>query len=619
MSGGEPLSPGALASPPGARRRRAGHLACCLLAVHAGLLAWSATRHSPAIDEVGHLAAGLSHWHTGQFDLYRVNPPLVRLVATAPLALVGLREPELQLSYDPPHRPEFVLGRAFVSERGERAFWYFTVARWACLPFSLLAGWLCFHWGRELYGPRAGLLALALWCFCPLVLANAQLITPDTGGAAFGLLACYLFWRWFRDPSWVGAYWLGMGLGVALLCKTTWVFLFLLWPLSWLGLRACQRPWPGRREWGRQGGQLLAALLLSVGVVNLGYLLEGSFLPLGDYPFTSKALTVSRGGQFQNRFAGTWARGVPVPLPRNFVSGIDVQKRDFESRFWSYLGGEWRQEGWWHYYLYGLGVKWPLGTWALLLLATGSAAFLRFPSATWRDEALVLLPGLALFALVSSQTGFNHHLRYVLPTLPFLFTWMGRLAEGLAWEKTRLGALFVAVALLASIGSSLRAYPHSTSYFNELAGGPMNGHAHLVDSNIDWGQDLLELKRWLDQHPESKPLGLAYFGGIDPRAGGIEFALPPRGVTAPVDLVRPEAASLGPRPGWYAVSVTLLRGYRFGVPDGKGGMHYLDGPCYTYFLHFEPAARAGYSIYVYHLERDECNRVRADLGLPALE
>ncbi len=582
----------------------AGWLACALLAVHAGLLAWGATRHSPSIDEVGHLAAGLSHWRTGHFNLYRVNPPLVRLVATAPLAALGLREPEGNLPHEPPYRPEFVLGRAFVSEHGERAFWYFTVARWACLPFSLLGGAVCYLWGRDLYGPRAGLLAVALWCFCPLVLANAQMMTPDTGGAAFGLLACYLFWRWFRAPGWAGAYWMGLGLGTALLCKTTWVFLVPLWLLSWLALRAGQRPLP--REWARQGGQVLAGLLLALAVLNHGYLYEGSFLPLGSYSFTSKPLTVQEDGNAKNRFAGTWAGDVPVPLPQNFVAGIDVQKRDFESRYWSYLRGEWRQEGWWHYYLYGLAVKWPLGTWALFLLAAGTAGFIRFSSATWRDEALVLMPGLALFALVSSQTGFNHHLRYVLPALPFFFIWMGRLAQGASLKTAPLRFLVVAAALLCSVSSSLSVYPHSMSYFNEAAGGPRNGHAHLVDSNIDWGQDLLELKRWLDRHPECESLGLAYFGCVDPRAAGIEFSLPPD-------------APEGPRPGWYAVSVTLLRGYRFSVPDGKGGLRYLDGPSYSYFLRFEPVARAGYSIYVYHLGREECDRVRADLGLPPLE
>lgn len=65
--------------------KRASLVALLLLLMHAGLLAWSIPRHSPTIDEMGHLAAGLSHWEFGRFDLYRVNPPLVRMVAALPL------------------------------------------------------------------------------------------------------------------------------------------------------------------------------------------------------------------------------------------------------------------------------------------------------------------------------------------------------------------------------------------------------------------------------------------------------------------------------------------------------------------------------------------------------
>ena len=136
---------------------------------------------------------------------------------------------------------------------------------------------------------------------------------------------------------------------------------------------------------------------------------------------------------------------------------------------------------------------------------------------------------------------------------------------------------------------------------------------------IDWGQDLLYLRRWLDRHPEARPLGLAYFGYIDPRVAGIRFTLPPKGPTAPGDLEGPRAHELGPRPGWYAVSVTLLRGYYYPVPNGSGGTEYLGEPSYQYFLRFAPVGRAGYSIFIYHLERDGCDRVRAELGLPPLE
>ena len=77
---------------------------------------------------------------------------------------------------------------------------------------------------------------------------------------------------------------------------------------------------------------------------------------------------------------------VPVPVPRNYLLGIDVQKRDFESHYYSYLRGEWRKEGWWYYYLYGLAVKVPLGVWALALLAAVLGLTRRGYAASWRDS-----------------------------------------------------------------------------------------------------------------------------------------------------------------------------------------------------------------------------------------
>jgi hypothetical protein len=588
-----------------------------LLLIQTGLLGWAATRHSPGIDEVGHLAAGLHHWTTGTFDLYRVNPPLVRCVATIPLVVLGVGLPEGDLDTDSPARPEFVLGRRLIDQNGERAFGHFTIARWACIPFALLGTATIYCWGSALYGRAAGLLSAGMWIFCPNVLANAQMITPDTGATALGLAACYLFWRWVRRPNWTFAFLAGATLGLAELSKTTLVLLVPVWMASW-AIYVFRRP--VRAEPGRWSEikQLATAMVIALYVLNVGYGFEDVGIPLGEYRFVSGTLTAeTEEGRTVNRFAGTWVGRVPVLLPRNYVQGVDVQKWDFESGMRSYLRGEWRTEGWWYYYLYGLLVKTPLGTLAVFGMAVVSRALPVGPQPGWRDELVLLLPGLAVLAFVSSQTGFNHHLRYVLPALPFLFVWVGRVAS-YAGPGRPLWRSAVGAATLGMVVSSLVVYPHSMSYFHEAVGGPYRGSEHLVDSNIDWGQDLLYLRRWVDGHPEARPLGLAYFGYVDPRVAGIEFKLPPKGSTDPADFLEPPRDEVGPRPGWYAVSVNVLRGCHYSLADGNGGTEFIEGDCYDYFLRFRPVASAGYSIWIYHLEPDECDRVRVDMGLPPL-
>ncbi|HWE40695.1 MAG TPA: hypothetical protein VG406_29405, partial [Isosphaeraceae bacterium] len=143
-------------------------------------------------------------------------------------------------------------------------------------------------------------------------------------------------------------------------------------------------------------------------------------------------------------------------------------------------------------------------------------------------------------------------------------------------------------------------------------------HDHLIDSNIDWGQDLFELERWLRQHPEARPIGLAYFNMLDPKTLGIDYYPAPG---APNYLFRgdqPYQARFGPVPGYFAVSVTLLRGLSFDVADGHGGRKPAARGDYEYFRRFTPIARAGYSIYIYHITNGQADSARLDMGLPPL-
>jgi hypothetical protein len=123
-------------------------------------------------------------------------------------------------------------------------------------------------------------------------------------------------------------------------------------------------------------------------------------------------------------------------------------------------------------------------------------------------ELLVLVPAVAVLILVSSQTGFTRYLRYVVPAFPFVFVWISKVGQAISLRQWKLATVVIA-SLCWSVTSSFAIYPYSVSYFNELAGGPLGGHAHLVDANIDWGQELLRLKHWMDKHPEARPMHLA--------------------------------------------------------------------------------------------------------------
>lgn len=569
------------------RSRTLRYVVACILAIHASLLAWGATLHSPNIDEAAHLVAGLSHWEFARFELFRVNPPLVRMVASLPVLAVG---PNTDWSgyYDTPSgRPEFKMANDFINTNGSDVFRLFMLARWACIPFSVLGGYICYRWANDLYGVGSGVLAALLWCFSPMVLGHGQLITPDVPAAALGLASVYRFWLWLLRPAWPESILAGITLGAAQLCKTTLVLLFGLLTVLWLA------DWPRDRHSPRYHVrhllQLATLFAIALFVLNAAYAFHGSLTPFGEYEFVSASLAgqATSTAATGNRFEGTMLGRIPVPLPLDYVRGIDLQKHNFEDhRKPSYLRGEFRNTGWWYYYLYAVAVKVPLGTWLLAALACCLRLRKKNRSVNFND-LVVLLPLVAILLVVSSQTGFSRHLRYLLPAFPFAFVWISQvayLAKGVfRWRLLMM--VFVAYMIV----SSITIYPHSLSYFNEIAGGPIGGRNHLLGSNLDWSQDLLLLRDWINEHPEARPFYVAYSGPISPRLAGIDYELPGRDVEA----------------GWFAVSVNTVCGYPTFVVDRTGQSHFLPQDALSYLQQFEPTDHVGYSIDIYRISSSD--------------
>lgn len=614
-------------------RRRA--LMAALIASQVGLLVWTGADHWPTNDEMAHLPAGISHWQFGRFDLYPVNPPLARMVAALPVLFA---RPELDWSrYFQGGRPEFIVGDDFLAANGNAdAVKYFAIARWGCIVLMLLGAWACYALAKSLYDGAGGLIALICWCFSPTVLANGAMVMPDAGAAAVGITAILFLRRWLYRGTRRAAANAGLWVGLANLTKTTWLVLFVLAPVLWAVRRLLL---PASGDTLRCGGiteprptdsltpsptlgKLATLLMVAIFVMNLGYAFQGSFTRLGDYVFVSELFRGESVGteRATNRFANTWTAAVPVPLPRPYVEGIDYFKSELEFGKGSYLRGEWRHGGWWYYYLYAMLVKEPVGL-LLLVGAAGVSTILalarrRMTRQAIFDELILLLSAAAVLVLVSSQTGFNHHLRYVLPAFPFFFVWIGKLGP---WLK-RPGHFkrgFVAAMLAWAVVSSLAVCPHSHSYFNELAGGPANGWKHLHHSSVDWGQDLLDLKSWVERHPEVKPIGIAAYRSYDLVRVGLETADPKRWPPGGRERTLPEE-QIGPQPGWFVVSIRHLAGEPAGSYWGKPSENYKNDPSRSYFRFFEPVDRIGYSMNIYHVTLDECNRVRRRLGLVQL-
>ena len=169
----------------------------------------------------------------------------------------------------------------------------FTRCRLLMQLCSVIGGVVVFEWSARRRGGAGGLLSLALWTFCPNILAHARLITTDVAATSIGALATFVFWLYLRRPIWTLTILAGLLLGVAL-TKFSLLLLYAIRPLLWL-IREIPNGWQGRwRRLGRSAAQGILIVVLSVVVIDAGYGFEGVGRPIGYMPFVSGTLTRPR-------------------------------------------------------------------------------------------------------------------------------------------------------------------------------------------------------------------------------------------------------------------------------------------------------------------------------------
>ena len=201
--------------------------------------------------------------------------------------------------------------------------------------------------------------------------------------------------------------------------------------------------------------------------------------------------------------------------------------------------------------------------------------------ASWRavrfDWLLLLIP-IVTFAALSMNADINIGIRHILPIYPFLFLLISAIVLSRPW-KWRNGVIAVLSGLL--VIESLWIFPDYLAFFNFLVGGPGNGPKYLVDSNLDWGQDLKKLKKFMvANHLPS--VCFAYFGAADMHYFGVNVANLP----ATADAKEWDAMDCV-----VAVSATPLEGV------------YVPLERFARLRAMKPAAKVGYSIYVYDLRK----------------
>ncbi len=551
-----------------------------MLAGQTVVMTLTAVRLTITHDEYWHIPVGLLNWKTGRFDVEPLNPPLLRMWATWPLLFTSAESPRTEPTSDLTR-----IGDEFLAANHSNIDRFVVIARLPIVLLTVAAGALLARWAWEWHGPWAACLVAWLWSREPTVLAHGSLVTTDAGGAAFWIATLFATWRFAQRPTTWNSVLAGVLLGLAQAAKFTNVLLMPLvvglWFVErWRNAAVESQTW--QRLLRRWGTLLLAAWLC----LNAAYLFRGTGTAIRDFQFASRQAI-----DWQANLGSLAA--LPLPLPRDYVQGFDWQVSIMDSKHPVFLDGELVDtHGFWNYYLMTLLYKWPHSIHMLMLWAVVGTVRTR-PAGCWRRRMWSVVPAL-LMLYVASSSPMQLGIRYVLPAIPLLLLFASEITAKWSWPQTRWQPLVAGAFLL--LFDPWRSHPEYLAYFNELAGGTKGGRFHLLDSNLDWGQDLHELKRFLAEHSEVEPLSHAYFGTLPPESLGLRYERPPTNI---------------PRPGWHAVSANFVMGRPHWTRDGHGGIRSVyPGEDFSYFWFFEPKHRIGASIDVYHLTDEDVRRWR---------
>lgn len=507
-----------------------------LLAVMAAELALSARQQSQTFDEGGHIYAGYAYWKSFDFGVNPEHPPLVKLVATIPLLRLPLRAPTpADVDFK---TMETNAGKLLLYRNDAKTILWRT--RIAAAVFTIGLALTVFLLARSMWGDGPAFLALVLLVFEPNFLAHGALVTTDIGVTLGFVLGVGTFYLYLKKPGALRLVAAGLAAGLCIGAKHSGILLFpMLIALAIVELLSKHDPVTGKLPQGIarsvlfQAGSIAAIGAISYVVLwslyGFRYAARPSGMPALKPAFAVFAKHMSPlGSAIVLQFAH-WHL-----LPESYLYGIvDVATL---GPLPSVVFGKFYPVAQWFYFPSVFIMKSTLAFLALCALVVLSKAFSKWQL---RTEALFLAIPPAIYLFVAMSSSVNYGVRHLLPVYPFLIILVSYAAWRLANWSRKL-AVLVAVLVVCHAGSSLRAFPNYIPYANEAWGGSSKTYELLTDSNVDWGQGLIALKQYIDQH-QIKSCWIAYYTStiVDVSYYGIPCHVLPPPYTAAIPMQAP--------------------------------------------------------------------------------
>jgi 4-amino-4-deoxy-L-arabinose transferase-like glycosyltransferase len=450
-------------------RLRPATIAALLIALGSLRMATTWRLYSATNDEATHVGAGLELFQYHRYLVLRENPPLPRVVFSALPWFTGMR-------FDPHGTYTEQIHSVFYDHGDYKQ--NLVRAREGTVVFFIIAAVALFFAARDALGDAGAVAATFLFTMEPIVLGYSALATHD-GAAVAGLAVALLaFGRWLRNPDLKRALLFGATFGFSIDCKFSSIVFV---PVTCVAIAVVRL----FRDAGfRQRVRGAIVTMVPAAAVTLFVIWAGYGFTIGKVG----ELAPFNGGfpPAVQHFLGRLGPNAPLPAADFFVGIAGLIRIDREG-FQTFLCGQAGTTGWWWYFPFAVALKTTIA--ALILFVAGfffalRDRALRGPFAEWSLAALGIL-------IVSMPSTLDLGIRYVLPF--YVPVAVAAAAAGLAMWRASFATAVIAVALLVChLGASVLAHPDYFPYFNAFGG--RDPSRYLIDSNIDWGQDILRLR-----------------------------------------------------------------------------------------------------------------------------
>lgn len=540
---------------------------------------------SGTFDETAHIPAAYTYVHDFDLRFNPEHPPLAKFLSGIFIVLGGIKGPESDSSWNSIEQWKAGSYMLFkVGNSPERVLF------WARLPFMLLMiglGIFLYIWAVRLYGIKTGLLVLTLFAFYPDILAHGRLVTTDIA-AAFGfVITLYYFDKAINKITWRNILIAGLALGVAMLSKFSAILLYGI--LFFLVIIKAHMDKNENNNFLKSFWvyfkPYFGICLLSFMIIWIMYIVFMWGMPVdAEHKLIEVILTSDPGTlQFRNFFHIFEYNRITMALG-HFLLGLAGTTARVALGNFTFIMDHFSTKTIHWYFPVAWLLKTPI---TIILLALSSIVYIlmKFPKENKeRWHLAMIFVTLIVYWAASLIGSLNIGIRHLLPTIPFVLLLIGffckKIFESKAGWTAPKGIIVVLVGYL--IISTLSNYPYFISYFNEATPRDKR-HTMLVDSSLDWGQDLLRLKKYVDDN-HIKNIKLDYFGSYDPGYYIPDF--------------QTWDSEYGPTTGLLAVSAINYQASKLrGEIYKKWSYHWLDSR--------KPAAIIGGSILVYHITDED--------------